>query len=227
MLPKHPDGMHDTHSAFEEILHAVSHGVGIILAIVALVFLILKATAVSTAAGVAAVSVYGGTAIFLYLASTVYHAAFKFSFQPLLEMVDHAAIYLKIAGSYTPFAVLALPDLSGKVVLFLVWSMAAVGVVMKVIAHFFSRMRKYDWLSLVSYVGMGWIAVFIAKPLLEGMPLSGFIWLVAGGICFTVGAGFYAWKSRRYTHTIFHLFVLAGSICHFVSIYGFVLPDRA
>ncbi|MEM9422191.1 MAG: hemolysin III family protein, partial [Pseudomonadota bacterium] len=151
---------------------------------------------------------------------------FKSAFQPFLEVLDHAAIYLKIAGSYTPFALITLPELSGKVILITVWAMAALGVVMKFVAHYASQMRRYDWISLASYVGMGWVGVFVMHQLLSGLPLPGFLWLLAGGLCFTVGAAFYAWKSQRYTHTIFHLFVLAGSICHFISIYGFVLPGR-
>ncbi|RFB05200.1 PAQR family membrane homeostasis protein TrhA [Parvularcula marina] len=228
VLPKRAAEAHDVHTALEEVLHAVTHGVGIILAIIALVFLILKAVAVgSGAAGITAVSIYGGCAIFLYIASTVYHACFKLSVQPFLEVIDHAAIYLKIAGSYTPFALITLPDMTGKVILAVVWSVAAIGVAMKFVVHFFAGLKKYDWLSLASYIGMGWIAIFIVHQLIQNMALSGFIWLVAGGLCFTVGAVFYAWKSRAFTHTIFHCFVLAGSICHFIAIYGFVLNERA
>ncbi|MEM9838744.1 MAG: hemolysin III family protein [Pseudomonadota bacterium] len=215
------------HTAAEEIWHAATHGIGIVLAVVALVFLVLKANFAGGAKEITAVSIYGGTAVLLYLASTVYHAAFRSTFQPFLEVVDHAAIYLKIAGSYTPFALLALPAALGKGILILVWALAAIGIVLKFIAHFVSNIRKYDWISLAGYVGMGWLALFIIWPLFQNLPLAGFIWLVAGGLCFTVGAGFFAWKSKMYTHAIFHVFVLAGSICHFVAIYGFVLPGAA
>ena len=214
------------HTAAEEVWHAVTHGIGIILAAVALVFLVLKAAIFGGPTAVTAVSIYGGSAVLLYLASTVYHAAFRSPFQPFLEVVDHAAIYLKIAGSYTPFALISLPDVSGMVVLITIWSMAVVGITLKFVAHFVSNIRKYDWISLAGYVGMGWMAIFVIWPLFQSLPLAGFLWLVAGGICFTVGAGFFAWKSRKYTHAIFHVFVLAGSICHFVAIYGFVLPGK-
>ena len=214
------------HTAAEEAWHAATHGIGIPLAVVALVFLVLKATQHAGAAEVAAVSVYGGSAILLYLASTVYHAAFKSAFQPFLEALDHAAIYLKIAGSYTPFAVITLPEGSGLAILIAVWAMAAVGVTLKLIGHFTRTLRDYDWLSLAAYLGMGWIGVFVIGQLFVNLPLGGFLWLIAGGVCFSVGAVFYAWKSRGFTHTIWHLFVLAGSICHFVSIYGFVLPGE-
>lgn len=215
------------HTAVEEIWHAGTHGLGIILAVVALVFLVLKATMMGGAKEITAVSIYGGSAVLLYLASTVYHAAFKSTFQPFLEVVDHAAIYLKIAGSYTPFALITLPTGSGLAILITVWTMAAIGIVAKFVLHFVDgHIRKYDWISLAGYVGMGWVALFVLWPLFKNLPLGGFIWLVAGGLCFTVGAVFFAWKVR-YTHTIFHLFVLAGSICHFVAIYGFVLGQNA
>lgn len=212
------------HTAVEEAWHASTHGLGIPLAVTALVFLVLKATAHGGAAEVAAVSVYGGSSVLLYLASTVYHAAFRSAFQPFLEALDHAAIYLKIAGSYTPFAVITLEGGPGLAILIAVWTVAALGVVLKLVGHFTKTMRDYDWLSLAAYVGMGWIGLFVIGQLLANLPAAGFAWLIAGGLCFTVGAVFYAWKSRGFTHTVFHLFVLAGSACHFVSIYGFVLP---
>lgn len=215
------------HTAAEEVWHAATHGLGIILAVVALVFLVLKATMQGGAVEITAVSIYGGSAVLLYLASTVYHAAFRSSFQPFLEVVDHAAIYLKIAGSYTPFALITLPTISGTVILVTVWLMAAVGIVAKFVLHFIDGgIRKYDWISLAGYIGMGWVALFVIWPLFTNLPLAGFLWLVGGGLCFTVGAAFFAWKSRMYTHTIFHVFVLAGSICHFVAIYVFVLGDK-
>jgi hemolysin III len=226
LLPRrHPDD-YDSHSTLEEILHAATHGVGIVLGIVALVFLILKAAATGAVA-VTAVSIYGASMVLLYLASTVYHACFKLACQPILEVLDHAAIYLKIAGSYTPFALLTLPEVTGMTILIIVWSIAVIGVTAKFVAHFFSQLRQWDWLSLASYIGMGWIAIFVGGELLANLALPGFIWLVAGGLCFTVGALFYAWKSRQYTHTIFHVFVLAGSVCHFIAIYAFVLPQSA
>lgn len=226
ILPRRARDAYDVHTALEEVLHAVTHGVGVVLAILALIFLVLKAVGMGAgASAIAAVSIYGGCAIFLYLASTVYHACFQTRFQSFLEVFDHAAIYLKIAGSYTPFALITLPDLTGKIVLAVVWTMAGLGVAAKFVVHSFAGLRKYDWISLASYIGMGWIAIFVIHQLLSNLALSGFIWLVAGGVCFTVGAIFYAWKSRAFTHTIWHLFVLAGSVCHFIAIYGFVLQQ--
>lgn len=214
------------HTAAEEVWHAATHGIGIVMAVVALVFLVLKATMLGGAKEITAVSIYGGSAVLLYLASTVYHAAFKSSFQPFLEVVDHAAIYLKIAGSYTPFALITLPTITGVTILVTVWALAAVGIVLKFVLHFIDGgIRKYDWISLLGYVGMGWIAIFVAWPLFQNLPIAGFVWLVAGGICFTIGAFFFAWKSRRYTHAVFHVWVLLGSVCHFVAIYSYVLGN--
>lgn len=227
-LPRRHDDAYDVHTTLEEVLHAVTHGIGAVLAIVALVFLIIKAVMTgSGAAGITAVSIYGGCAVLLYAASTIYHACFSLKIQSFLAVLDHAAIYLKIAGSYTPFALITLPDVTGKIVLVIVWVMAALGVAMKFVMHFFASLEKYDWISLASYIGMGWIAIFITQQLLQNLALSGFVWLVAGGLCFTIGAVFYAWKSRAFTHTIWHVFVLAGSICHFVAIYGYVLGERS
>lgn len=212
------------HTAAEEAWHAATHGIGVPLAVVALVFLVLKAVEHGGAQEIAAVSIYGGSAVLLYLASTVYHAAFGSAFQPFLGALDHAAIYLKIAGSYTPFALLTLDTGPGLAILIAVWTAAVIGVVLKLTAHFVSRLQDYEWISLAAYVAMGWVGIFVIGQLFANLPLAGFVWLLAGGLCFTVGAAFYAWKRPRFTHTVWHLFVLAGSACHFVSIYGFVLP---
>lgn len=209
----------------EEAWHAVTHGVGIPLAVTALVLMVVKATQHGGAAEVTAVSVYGGSAVLLYLASTVYHAAFGSAFQPFLQTLDHAAIYLKIAGSYTPFALLTLEGGTGIAILVVVWTAAVVGIAFKLTAHFVSRIENFEWLSLAAYVGMGWIGLLVIVPLFTNLPLAGFVWLISGGLCFSVGAVFYAWKRPCYTHTVWHLFVLAGSACHFVSIYAFVLPN--
>ncbi len=213
----------DVHTALEEILHAASHGVGIILALIALVFLVAKAASVGGPKEIVAVSIFAISALVLYACSTLYHGAFKSRFQSFLETLDHSAIYIKIAGSYTPFALLTLSPLSGTTILVIVWVLAVAGITLKFLARYLADKRKYDWLSLGGYLGMGWLGIFVIGELWTKLPASGFFWLLAGGLCFTVGAVFYAWKSRAFTHTIFHIFVLAGSICHFISIYGYVL----
>ena len=226
--PRFANAAQRAHTGAEEAWHAATHGVGIPLAVTALVFLVVKAVAHGGPAEIAAASIYGGSAVLLYLASTVYHAAFGSAFQPFLGALDHAAIYLKIAGSYTPFALLTLGGGTGAgtgiAILAVVWAAAVVGIVFKLTVHFVSRLEDFEWLSLAAYSGMGWIGVLVIVPLFANLPLAGFAWLIGGGLCFTVGAAFYAWKRPAYTHTVWHLFVLAGSACHFVSVYGFVLP---
>ncbi len=216
----------DVHTDLEEVVHAASHGLGIILAVVALIVLVAKAAIMGGTKEVIAVSVFAVSALILYACSTLYHGAFKSRFQPFLETIDHSAIYVKIAGSYTPFALLTLSPASGTTILVLVWLLAIAGISLKFMARYLSDRRKYDWISLAGYLAMGWMGIFVAGELWSRLPASGFAWMVAGGLCFTVGAAFYAWKSRSFTHAIFHMFVLAGSICHFVAIYGYVLhPD--
>ena len=214
----------DVHSSLEEIVHAASHAIGIVLALLALIFLVAKAAALGGAREIAAVSIFAVSALVLYASSTLYHGAFRSRFQPFLETIDHSAIYIKIAGSYTPFALLVLSPISGTTILIIVWLLAIAGITLKFLARYLTDMRKYDWLSLTGYLAMGWLGIFVIGELWAKLPLSGFAWPVAGGLCFTVGALFYAWKTRTYTHAIFHLFVLAGSVCHFVAVYGYVLP---
>ncbi len=223
---RHPKSYSD-YADHEEVLHAVSHGIGALLAIIALVVLVLRAQETGGVREIVAVSLYGASMIILYLCSSVYHGAFRWRHHKFLEMIDHSAIYVKIAGSYTPFALLIMSPNLGTSVLIAVWAIAIAGIIFKVTAHFLSDMRKYDWISLTGYLAMGWLAIFFIGELWENLPRAGFWFLVAGGMSFTIGAVFYKWKSMQYTHTIFHVFVLAGSIFHFIAVYGYVLPQSA
>ena len=214
------------YSDHEEIIHSISHGIGAVLAVVALIVLIMRAIETGGAKEIVAVSLYGASMILLYVCSTIYHGAFRSRFHRFWEMVDHAAIYVKIAGSYTPFALLILTPKLGTTILIAVWSLALLGITFKILTHFLSDMRKYDFLSLAGYLGMGWLAVFFMGDLYRNLPQAGFWWLAAGGAMFTIGAVFYAMKKLKYSHAIFHGFVLAGSACHFVSVYGYVLGSQ-
>jgi hemolysin III len=213
------------YSVMEEVLHTVTHGIGAVLCVIGLIFLVMKATLVGGSKEVIAVSIFAASGILLYVCSTLYHGAHKSSFQPFLKALDHSAIYVKIAGSYTPFALLTLSPRSGIIIMVVVWALATIGVTMKFVAHYLSGIAKYKWVSLAGYLGMGWVAIFVVWELWQNLPVAGFMWLLAGGLCFTVGAAFYAFKSVAYTHTAFHIFVIAGSVCHFVSVYGYVLKD--
>ena len=199
----------------EEIANSVSHGVGLLAAIVGLPFLIASAQPLGVA-GLVGASIFAGTMILLYLASTVYHAVPPGRAKRVLLKLDHGAIYLFIAGSYTPFTLGVLGGPWGWTLFGLVWSLAAVGVTLKA----FDRL-SHPWLSTGLYLLMGWLVLIAAVPLVDRVPTAGIAWLVAGGLAYTAGVAFFMLDSRlRYAHTVWHLFVLGGSACHFVAIFG-------
>ena len=197
----------------EEIANAISHGLGAVLAIVALPILVWQAASQGSARHVVGASVFAGTAILLYLISALYHAVPEGAAKRWLNRLDHAAIYVFIAGSYTPFALGVLHGGWGWTLFTLVWSLAAVGVTVKLL----NRLR-HPWLSTGLYLAMGWLVVIAAGPLLARMAPAGIAWLVAGGLCYTLGAVVFMLDERvRYAHFVWHLFVLAGSVCHFFA----------
>ncbi len=221
---RHPDSFSD-YPDHEEMIHVLTHALGAVLAVIAAIVLLMRAVEIGGAKEIVAVSLYGASMIILYLSSSIYHGSYRWRHFKFMEMLDHSAIYIKIAGSYTPFALLILSPALGTTLLILVWVIAIGGVIFKVTAHFLSDMRKYDWISLIGYLAMGWLAVFFVGDLWKNMPHAGFWWLVAGGMSFSIGAIFYKWKSLPYTHAIFHIFVLGGSISHFIAVYVYVLPN--
>jgi len=162
--------------------------------------------------------VFGLSLIILYAASTAYHSATGPILRKRLRIVDHASIYVLIAGTYTPFTLITLYGKVGWVIFSATWSLALIGVILKV---FFTG--KYDRASTIMYVLMGWIIVFAIQPLINNLHPNGIYWLAAGGVIYTIGAILYSIKSIKYNHAIFHLFVLGGSFCHFISIYCYVL----
>ncbi|WP_158259325.1 PAQR family membrane homeostasis protein TrhA [Hasllibacter halocynthiae] len=212
---------HRRYTAREEVLHALSHGIGVPLGIAALVVLVLRAeggVAVSTAA------IYGASVIAVYLASTLYHATFRTRWQGFFRTMDHAAIYLKIAGTYTPLALLALPPTTGIVLLTVVWTLAVTGIATKVWNRNLPAAARAERLSLLFYLGMGWAGVFAVWPLWQTLGPVGFAWLLGGGFCFTVGAWIYSMHERMYSHLWWHVFTMAGSACHFVLIWRVLGP---
>jgi hemolysin III len=197
----------------EEIANAISHGLGCVLAIASLPILVFYAAQRGTAVNVVAASVFAGTAILLYLVSTLYHALPNGTAKEWLGRLDHAAIYLFIAGSYTPFTLGVLKGGWGWTLFIIVWSAAAVGVTIKLL----NRLKHPLW-STGLYVAMGWVAVIAAGPLVERMPATGIAWLVAGGLSYTLGALVFLLDHRvRYAHFVWHLFVIGGSVCHFFA----------
>jgi len=193
----------------EELANSLSHGVGLVLAVAATPILIVGAASRGSAADVVGSSVFGATMILLYLASTCYHAVPVGRLRDRLRRFDHAAIYLFIAGTYTPFTLGVLGGAWGWTLFGLVWGAAAVGVSEKLIAGV-----RYPRLSTAMYLIMGWLALIAARPLLLNMQPSGLRWLVAGGVFYSTGVVFYAARRLPYNHLIWHLFVLAGSTCH-------------
>ena len=155
----------------------------------------------------------------LYLASTLYHSFRRPKLKHVFHIVDHAAIYLLIAGTYTPFALVILHGIVGWAVMGIIWTLAAAGIILKV---FF--IGRFKGLSTACYIGMGWLIVVCIKPLAAGLAVDGLYWLLAGGVLYTVGSVFYLLKKMPYNHTVWHLFVLGGSAAHFVTIAFYVLP---
>jgi hemolysin III len=198
----------------EEIANAISHGLGFLLAVASLPILVVHTSAQGSAMNLMAVCVFSVTMMLLYLVSTIYHALPEGRAKTKLNRLDHSAIYLFIAGSYTPFMLGALHGAWGWTLLAIVWSTAVVGVTAKLLNRF-----KHPLLSTGLYVAMGWVAVIAAGPLIERVSPAGLAWLVVGGLSYTVGAAVFLLDSRvRYAHFVWHLFVLGGSTCHFFAV---------
>lgn len=204
----------------EEKFNVISHGFGFVLSILGLVLLVMKASEMGGLLHLVSFSIFGASLILLYAASTFYHSAKRTLLRYRLNILDHASIYILIAGTYTPFALVTLNGTTGWAIFSIVWGIAIVGAVLK-----FFYTGKYKTLSTVMYVVMGWIIVFALKPLMANLPDGGLVWLIAGGISYTLGAVMFSLERIRFNHAIFHILVLSGSFCHFISIYYYVLPQ--
>lgn len=197
----------------EEIANSVSHGVGLIASLAAAPFLIGAMFRRGDAILIAAAGVFAVTVVLLYLSSTLYHAIPTGRAKRVLQIVDHSAIYLLIAGTYTPFALGVLRGPWGWALLSVVWLLAAGGVALKT-----TRGIVWPRLSTALYLAMGWLALVAARPFLREMPLPGLLWISAGGLAYTLGVLFFAAERIRYGHFVWHLFVLAGTTCHYIAI---------
>lgn len=209
------------YSPIEENINIISHAIGLLLSIVALVFLIRHANLHGNVWHVVSFAIFGASLICLYAASTFYHSAKKPELRRRLRIIDHATIYVLIAGTYTPFALVTLNGATGWVIFGISWGMALSGIILKL---FFTG--KNNLVSTLTYVFMGWIIVFAIKPLFNNLSSDGLFWLIAGGMAYTTGAILYSIKKIKFNHAIFHLFVLMGSCCHFVSVFFYVLPAK-
>lgn len=197
----------------EEIFNSITHGIGTLLSVAGLVLLIVFAAIKGTAWHVVSFSIFGTTLVLLYLSSTLYHSFTKEKIKNLFVRFDHAAIFLLIAGTYTPFLLTALRGTLGWTLFGIIWTVAIAGVVIRSI--YLTRFRK---LMVAIYLIMGWMFVVAIGPMMENLPKISLIFLLLGGIMYSVGVVFYAWRSLKYGHGIWHLFVLAGSIMHFFSV---------
>lgn len=200
--------------------NVVSHAIGLLLSIVGLLLMLLRAGDTGDVLRIVSAAIFGAGLIALYTASTLYHGAKDPVIRSRLRVNDHATIYLLIAGTYTPITLVTLNGWVGWTLFGITWGMALTGVILKL---FFTG--RYNLLSTLMYVFMGWIIIFAIKPLMSKMPSAGLEWLVAGGIAYTTGAILYSIKKIHFNHAIFHLFVMLGSFCHFIAVYSYVLPE--
>ena len=205
--------------SIEEIANTITHGVGLALSVAGFVILLVLAALRGGALQIVSCAIYGTTLITLYAASTLYHGIAAPRFKRALRIFDHSAIFLLIAGTYTPFLLVNLRGAWGWSLFGVVWGLAMAGIVFK-----FWFVERFGFLSTTVYLLMGWLVVIAARPVLSHAPVSGLIWLVAGGLCYTAGVIFYASKRIPYAHVIWHVFVLAGSTCHYFAVLRWVLP---
>jgi hemolysin III len=207
------------YSFAEEVAHAATHGLGLILSIAALAVLVVFSGLRGDAWHVVSVSVYGATLVLLYGASTVYHASWSPRTKGVFRTIDHAAIYLLIAGTYTPFVLVNMRGGWGWSLFGVVWGLALVGVTLEALALPWTR-----YVSIVLYVGLGWIIAIAIKPLVSSVPRGGIVLMLLGGLAYTGGLFFYGWKRLPYHHAIWHVAVLLGSTFHFFAVLFYVIP---
>lgn len=205
------------YSPLEEKINILTHGLGALASIFATLFLVLKAIEVNDVLRLISFIIYGVSMFTLFLASTLYHSSKVVTRRKKLKIFDHAAIYLMIAGTYTPFCLVTLNGPTGWLLFGISWSLAIVGITLKL---FFTG--RFTLVSTITYLVMGWLILFAYKPLGENLSKDGLIWLIAGGVAFTFGAILYAVPKIKYNHAIFHCCGLVGSSCHFTSIYLYV-----
>jgi hemolysin III len=206
-------------SLIEELANGITHGIGLALSVVGLAILVVLSILKGSAWHIAGCTTFGVTLVMLYTASTLYHSLRTPHLKRVLKILDHAAIYLLIAGTYTPFTLVNLRGFWGWTLFGLVWSLSVFGILWKLF-----HVDRFQVVSTLIYVVMGWVVIIAIKPVLAAVPPSGILWLLAGGLFYTVGVLFFAWKRIPYNHAIWHVFVMAGSICHYFAVLFYVLP---
>lgn len=207
-----------TDSYGEEIANAVTHGIALLLAIAGLVIMVVDAAVARDGWALFSGIVYGTSLVLLFLSSTLYHSLRRDSLRRFFLAFDHVAIFLLIAGTYTPLALLAVPEPSGSILFALIWGLAGTGIVLR-----FVWLGGFQIVSLLLYLAMGWIAMIWVDSLFAGMG-NGVYLIIAGGACYTLGVAFYLFRRLPYNHAVWHLFVLAGALCHFLGVQLYVMP---
>ena len=204
----------------DELASSIIHGIGIVLSIAGLATLVALAALHGDALAVIACAVFGTSLVLLYTASTLYHSISVAAAKPTLRALDHIAIYVLIAGTYTPFTLIALPGPWGWSLFAAVWTLALAGSALEL-----GLLKRYHKLAVLLYVGMGWIGMIAFKPLSTHLQAGGMWLLIGGGVAYTLGVPFYLWRRLPYHHALWHVFVLAGSVLHFLAVLLYVLPD--
>jgi hemolysin III len=202
------------------LANAISHGIGVVFAVVGAVYLIAASTR-GTDWQIVGCSVFATTLVLVYLCSTLYHSLSATRARHVFQILDHSAIYLLIAGTYTPFTLVSLHGPVGWVLFGVVWALAVAGVIFKSVA-----VERFAVASALVYLFQGWVVVFAARPLLHAIGWHGMMWLIAGGLAYTLGVVFFAYDRLRYFHAIWHVFVLAGSVAHYFAVLFYVVPPR-
>ncbi len=202
----------------EEIGNATTHGLGALLSIVAIILFVVYTKNQNDYFKLVSSLIFGSTLLLMYLSSTLYHFISEPQLKQWFRVLDHSSIYLLIAGSYTPFMLVTIRGPWGWTLLTVVWSIAVAGVIFKL---FF--INRFSFASTMIYLVMGWLAVVAIKPICQNLSVEGLSFVVAGGLCYTIGVVFYLWKRLKFSHTLWHLFVLAGSICHFFAVFLYVV----
>jgi hemolysin III len=216
----HEQAMIDGYSAKEELAHSITHAVGALLSVAGMAILIVYSSTYGDAWHVVSSGIYGSTLIALYTLSTLYHSVTIAPIKQVLQKLDHAAIFLLIAGTYTPFTLINLRGGWGWTLFGMVWSIAIAGMVMELVVK-----KRYRRISIGLYLGLGWLVVIAIQPMIASVPTGGLTLLLIGGLIYSLGVIFYVWKTLLYHHAIWHLFVLAGSACHFFAVFLYVVPS--
>ena len=206
----------------EELFNSITHGIGVLISIAGLVLLIIFSSIYGNSSHIISCTIFGITLVLLYTSSTLYHSFRKQNIKHVLKIMDHSCIYVLIAGTYTPFLLITIRGIVGWIMLGIIWSLTLIGILFKI---FF--VHRFKIVSTIAYILMGWLVIFAIKPLFHALPGGGLVLLVSGGLAYTLGTIFYAWKKLPFNHAIWHLFVLAGSVCHFFAVMFYVIPLNA